>query len=446
MATAVRAHPGVRRPETRALTTLIFPFHGAPNPRTRLYTTKSLYLRALTDLADGAAWRGDDLERLERATADWSGARHAVAVPMARVGIYLAVKALIRPGQNVVMSPYTIADVVNMVVCAGGVPLFADIEPQTCNIDAAEVERLIDANTGLVMVTHFYGLACDIERIADICRRRGVPLLEDSAQAFGARVGGRPVGSFGTAGVFSFGLYKNVTSFLGGMVVTNDVALRDRIAAEVQGLPQQGARQLLARIGKGLLADFVTYPVSFKAFFFWALRYAYLHNIGAVNNQLKIDVNPQLLTTMPLGYLVRPTPLQARLALPQLERIDADTRLRIAAAELYHEGLKDLPELVLPPRRIDGSHLYTNYPVRYRDRDRLVRYLSRHLRDVQVSHHRNCAALPCFARWQRDCPNADATSRTLIYLPTYPSYGLEEVRRTVAGIRQYFEEHEHAGA
>jgi perosamine synthetase len=403
-----------------------------------------MYLRAFTELASGAAWRGDDLERLERATADWLGARHAVATPMARVGIYLAVKALIRPGQKVVMSPYTIADVVNMVVCAGGVPTFADIEPQTCNIDAAEVERLIDADTGLVMVTHFYGLACDIERIADICRRRGVPLLEDSAQAFGARVGGRPVGTFGTAGVFSFGLYKNVTSFLGGMVVTNDGALRDRIAAELAGLPQQGTRPLLAHIGKGLLGDFVTFPPVFKAVFFWVLRYAYLHNVAAVNNQLKIDVNPQLMVKMPSRYLNRLTPLQARLALPQLARIDADTRLRIAAAKLYHEGLRDLPELVLPPLRTDGSHLYTYYPVRYRDRDRLVRYLSRHLRDIQVSHHKNCAALPCFSTWHRDCPNAEATSRTLIYLPTYPSYGLDEVRRTVAAMRRFFDEH--AGA
>jgi dTDP-4-amino-4,6-dideoxygalactose transaminase len=416
------------------------PWSLAPNPRTRLYTTTSLYLRAVTELASGAAWRGNDLDRLQRATAEWVGAGYAVAVPMARVGIYLAVKALIRRGQTVVMSPYTIADVVNMVVCAGGVPVFADIEPNTCNIDATEVERLIDANTGLVIATHFYGLACDIERIAEICRRRGIPLLEDSAQAFGARVGGRAAGTFGSVGVFSFGLYKNITTFLGGMVVTSDLALRDRIAAELAALPQQGAGRLLSRIGKGLLADLVTFPPAFKALFFWALRYAYLHNVGAVNNQLKIDVNPRLVVDIPRQYLRRLTPLQGRLALSQLGRIDADTRLRIAAAALYHEALCDLPELILPPLRTDGSHLYTYYPVRYRDRDRLVRYLSRHFRDVQVSHHRNCAGLTCFSRWYRDCPNAETTSRTLIYLPTYPSYGLDEVRRTAAAIRRFFEE------
>jgi dTDP-4-amino-4,6-dideoxygalactose transaminase len=399
-----------------------------------------MYGQALAELASGASTRGDDVERLEHIGAARVGTAHAVAAPMARVGIHLLVKALIRPGQKVVMSPYTIADVVNMVVAAGGVPVFADVGPNTCNIDAAEVERLIDAETGAVLATHFYGLACDIERIAAACERRGVPLIEDCAQAFGTRVSGRPVGTFGTAAVFSFGLYKNVTSFLGGLVTTSDRALADRLAAEVDTFPAQRTFPLLSKIVKGVMADIVTFPPAFKTFFFWVLRYAYLHDIGAVNNQLKIDVNPRLVRDIPRSYRTRMSPLQARLILPQLERVERDTEKRIAAARVYDEQLRDLPELTLPPLRTDGSHLYTYYPVQYRDRDRLVRYLSRHRRDVQVSHHRNCAALPCFAEWQRACPNAERTSRQLIYLPTYPSYGLEEVRKTADAIRRFFAE------
>jgi dTDP-4-amino-4,6-dideoxygalactose transaminase len=410
----------------------------APNPRTRLYTTAEMYARALSEIVTGAARQGGDVEALERETAAWLGAPHAVAVPRARVGIYLTVRALIRAGRKVILSPYTIADVVNMVICAGGVPVFADIGRNTCNIDACEVERLIDAETDLVLVTHFYGLACDIERIAAVCARHNVPLIEDSAQAFGARVNGRPIGTFGAAGIFSFGQYKNLTSFVGGMIVTPDAALRDRLAAEVAACPFQPTSDLLVRIAKAALADLVTFPPAFRAVFFWVLRYAYLHDIGAVNNQLKIDVHPRLLRTIPRDYLTRMTPLQARLARPQLARIDGDTRQRVAAAEIYDAGLKDLPDLILPPLRTDGSHLYTYYPVRYAERDRLVRFLSLHLRDIQISHHRNCAALECFAEWRRDCPNAETTSKTLIYLPTYPSYGLDEVRRTVAEIRRFF--------
>ena len=82
-----------------------------------------------------------------------------------------------------------------MVLCAGGVPVFADLESDTCNVDPDEIERLIDADTGAVMVTHLHGLACDMGRISAICRDRGVPLVEDAAQAIGATQNGRASGA-----------------------------------------------------------------------------------------------------------------------------------------------------------------------------------------------------------------------------------------------------------
>src|SRR4051812_32846748 len=105
-------------------------------------------------------------------------------MPMARVAIYEVVKAIIRPGASVVMSPYTIADVVNMVIAAGGRPVFADVDPRSGNLSPTELPRLIDKDTGAVLATHFYGCAADIVEIANICRERNVPLIEDSAQAF----------------------------------------------------------------------------------------------------------------------------------------------------------------------------------------------------------------------------------------------------------------------
>jgi DegT/DnrJ/EryC1/StrS aminotransferase family len=100
----------------------------APQPRSRLYTTVPAYVKGLRAALFGAAYNGTGVERLEQALADSAPRYHVVAVPMARVGIYLDIKHLIRKGQKVILSPYTISDLVNMVLCAGGIPIFVDIE------------------------------------------------------------------------------------------------------------------------------------------------------------------------------------------------------------------------------------------------------------------------------------------------------------------------------
>ena len=228
----------------------------SPHARLRLYTRGSDYATVLFQMADGQWRRGESVAELEHRLSEYLGAQYALAMPMARVGIYFAIRALIRPGQKVIMSPYTIADVVNMVICAGGVPVFADIEAKTCNISSAEVQRLIDDNTGAVLVTHFYGCACDVESIIRICSPRNIPVIEDAAQAFGAVVGGKTVGTIGDVGIFSFGLYKHVTSFYGGLLVTKRKEIYSKVSDMLRPAPLMEAGFLLKKVFSGAITDF----------------------------------------------------------------------------------------------------------------------------------------------------------------------------------------------
>ncbi|SMD15939.1 DegT/DnrJ/EryC1/StrS aminotransferase family protein [Rhizobium sp. RU36D] len=407
-------------------------------PRLRIYTTLGQYVDVLASLVVGDRRSGDDVAKLEKEIAKRVGTAAAVAMPLARVGLYHAVKALIRPGQKVIMSPYTIADVVNMVVCAGGQPVFADIERETCNIDAAEVERLLTADTGAVLVTHFYGLACDIERIAAACREKGVPLIEDAAQAYGVRVNGKPVGTFGDIGVFSFGMFKNVNSFYGGAIVTNRPELADKIRTTINQRPYQSLSMYLSKVANAAVTDIITMPLFYRSFFFWLFRYAFINEVESINNRMKIDVDPKLKTEIPDEYDRRMRPIQARLVLKQLDRVDRDTAARVEHAKFYYENLKDVKGLIMPPMRTDGSHMYWYFPIQYENRHDLVKFAMRHGRDITESYHRNCAALPCFSQWASDCPRAQATADGLIYLPTYPRYKRSEIAKTVAVIKAYF--------
>ncbi len=412
-----------------------FPFPSGPLARFRLYTTLAQYLGlGPSMLRDGLA-----TTELEAWLSERFGTTSALCMPMARVGIYFAIKALIQPGQKVILSPYTIAEVVNMVVCAGGVPVFADIERTTCNIDRAEVERLIDDDTGAVLVTHFYGLTCDVEGIVALCSQRGIPVVEDAAQAFGAKVGDAYAGSIGTVGVFSFGLYKNISSFLGGALISNDDALIARISDEIESLPSQSRRGIFTKAAQGIVTDVATFPPIFRSFTYPIFRYSHLREIKSLNNIVAIDEDPVLRQTMPDNHYCRMSESQAAIILGQRDRLGAHNAWRIKLARIYNAGLADIDGLILPPWRDDGSHLYQQYAVQYDDRDTLLRHIMLKGRDIAASHHKNCADMPCFGDYFRDCPHARAVASSLIYLPTYPGYSEDEALANVRVIRNFFD-------
>jgi perosamine synthetase len=411
----------------------------APQPRSRLYTTAAAYAGLLRDGLSGRG-RGKAVTELERALADYLGIDHVVAVPQARVGIYLTIKHLVRRGRKVILSPYTIADVVNMVVCAGAIPVFADIAADGgCNVDPVAVANLLDRerDVGAVMVTHFYGLACEIEPIRAACARAGVPLIEDAAQAFGARTSGKFVGTLGQAGVFSFGLLKNITGFLGGAVATDDPELARAIRVELDSYPVIARRDLWKKAAKGAAFDIATERAIFDSAVYWLFRHAYLQQKEFFKNQLDTDANPIAYAEFPERYACRMSDTQAAIIRAQLSRCDAQATDRIAKAALYNAGLTEVPGLTLPPFRQDGSHIYLYYTVLACDRDGLARSMTRQYRDVQVSHHRNCANLSCFGEFSAPCPNAERASQQALYLPTYPGYRLDQVEANIAAIRRY---------
>jgi dTDP-4-amino-4,6-dideoxygalactose transaminase len=326
-----------------------------------------------------------------------------------------------------------------MVICAGGVPVFADIDRSTTNIRPDTIERLIDHNTGAVMVTHLHGLSCDIEAIAAICKARRVPLIEDAAQSFGARVHGKAVGTFGDAGVFSFGLYKNVTAFYGGAVVTHDKALYSAMQADLARAPYMPLGMLLPKVATAFITDVVTAPPIFQSMVYWVFRFACLHDVRSINKYVTVELDTSRKSDVPEVYLRRFLPVQARMVLRQLTRVDDDAAVRIRHAKRYHDALSDLPGLITPPYRDDGSYVYNYFPVQYRDRAALVRWAMRHGLDIAVQHLKNCASLPSFAQEYRDCPDAELTASQVILLPNYPGYPEASVRRNIAVIRSFFE-------
>ena len=410
-----------------------------PSPaRYRMYGGIANYWRAFRDMVLGKVYSGDDVGAVERRLAARSGMPEAILVAQARFGLYLALRQLIKPGQEVILSPYTIYDVVNMVLCAGGRPVFADIERETCNIDLRDVKRLVNSRTGAVLTTHLHGLASGIAELAEFCKEKGIPLIEDAAQAFGGSVDGKALGAFGDVGIFSFGRVKNINSFYGGAVLCRDRAVAEAIRGDLAKLSYEPLAKLVKRVAQCLVTDLLTQPLIFRSLTFWIFRYACLHDVHSVNKLVQTEDGATLRTEVPQSYRRRITPMQARLVDAQLDQTDRLTDMRTARARRYREGLAGLQQVMLPPDRQDRSHIYLSYPVQVMDRWDLVKFMMRHGRDVSVQHITNTADLPCFAEFHRECHNARLTAEQVVLLPTYPGYRMAEVDKTITVLRDYF--------
>ncbi|MBL0946738.1 DegT/DnrJ/EryC1/StrS aminotransferase family protein [Brevundimonas sp.] len=174
-------------------------------------------------------WTGDRCRAFEKRFAEWTGSKHAVALANGTVALDVALKALgIGPGDEVITTPRTFLASASCIVTAGAVPVFADVDPDSQNITADTIRAVMTDRTRAVICVHLGGMPCDMDPIMALAEERGLKVIEDCAQAHGARYRGRSIGSIGHIGAWSFCQDKIMTTGgEGGMVTTDDPALWD---------------------------------------------------------------------------------------------------------------------------------------------------------------------------------------------------------------------------
>ncbi|HKU80860.1 MAG TPA: DegT/DnrJ/EryC1/StrS family aminotransferase [Candidatus Tumulicola sp.] len=174
--------------------------------------------------------KGEFVKGFERRFAEMLGVKHAIACSSGSAAVHCAVAAIDpEPGDEIVTTSVTDMGALAPILYQGAIPVFADVDPHTYNVTAESIERVLSPRTRAIVVTHLFGNPADMEPIERLARERGIPIIEDCAQAFLARYDGRPVGTIGAIGAFSLQQGKHITTGEGGIVVTNDDRLARRI-------------------------------------------------------------------------------------------------------------------------------------------------------------------------------------------------------------------------
>lgn len=174
--------------------------------------------------------RGTFVGQFERAFAGWLGRKHVIACASGSAAMHAAIAALqLAPGDEVITTPITDMGALTPICYEGGVPVFADVDPETLNVTAATIRAQLTDRTRAIVATHLFGSPCELDAIRALAAERRLPLVEDAAQAFGARWRGQRIGTFGDLAAFSLQQGKHITTGEGGLVATDDDALARRV-------------------------------------------------------------------------------------------------------------------------------------------------------------------------------------------------------------------------
>ena len=335
-------------------------------------------------VASGWYVLGAEVEAFEAEFAAACGASHAVAVGNGTDAIALMLRALdIGEGDEVITAPLSAAFSALAIMMTGARPVFTDIDPERLTLDPARVESAIGPRTRAIMPVHLYGQAADMRPLEAIAKQRGLHLVEDAAQAHLATSEGRPVGTIGAAGAFSFYPTKNLGALGdGGAVVTNDASVATRIKRLRNG--GQTSR--------------------------------YLHAENGVNSRLD--------------------ELQAAILRARLPYLQHWTVRRRAIAQRYHQELAGGP--VHLPREFDAGHVYHLFPVLTRQRPAFQSHLASHSVETLIHYPVPITRQPALAPFgPAECPIADRICEEIVSLPLYPGLSDRDVSAVIDGVRSF---------
>jgi len=353
-------------------------------------------------LTSGMYWSsGSKISDFENLVKDYLGAEYCVAFNSGGSALYALMIAYgYQPGDEIIVPSFTFIGTAYTPLYVGAKPIFADIEPDTYGLDPEDVKEKITSRTKAIIPIHYGGTPCKIEALREISSDQNLVLIEDAAEAFGAKEGRKPLGTFGDSSIFSFCQNKVFTTAEGGCVVTDN-------------------NELWRRLG-----HIVSYGRESKGDYFST-------NSG-------IDY-------VTLGYNWRLSTILAALGISQIKKVEKLIKMRREKAGIYNKHLCELHQIRVPNDSGESYSVYQLYTIRLIDenysRNSLQEYLTRKgiLSKIYFDPIHEYSIFKNLGYEGIDLPNTDKISSEVLSLPIYPHMTQDELNYVIASVKEYFE-------
>lgn len=360
-----------------------------------------------------------------------------VCFSRARVAFYFLLKNLgLKPQGEVLISAIHVADFVNMIRLAGFKPVVVDLLPNTYIIDYDDLERKINNNSALILVTHLCGYATDMDKIAEISKRHNIPFIEDCSQAVSSQFNGRPLGVFGQAAIFSLSLLKPVCTLAGGMILSKDAALLNKLRQERLRLKRADKLPLISEAIKNIIIKTAVSQILFQYIVFPLMRIVMPFG-DYFSRYQKTNKTVILRNSMPKDFLVKFTWQQAIMGLSQLTTLEYREKERIGNGVYLFEKLKSHPNVLLPPVTGRCLNSFWLFPLLVKDTDKLKRFLA----GYGIDSSKFLLSLLCvekaFSQYKFECKSAGYIKGHTLFIPMYSSIKRDQMDYIVGAVEKY---------
>jgi dTDP-4-amino-4,6-dideoxygalactose transaminase len=376
-----------------------------------------------------ASQRNSLMASYQSAVAGIVGASYAYAFWKGRVALYAILEALgIGHGDQVILPGFTCVVVPNAVRFAGGTPVFADVDPDTYNIDPVSVERAITRRTRVLLIQHTFGIPAEMDTLLDMATQHRLTVVEDCAHALGSTYRGRPVGTFGRAAFFSSQWSKPYTTGLGGMAVASDAQMAERL----QALQAEFAEPPLASVMR-LRWQYAVYRRLFSPRLFWVATKT-LRHLSRRNLFVGSSSEAELAGTMPADATWRMSEFQAQVGLKRINTLPQNLAHRNRIAKFYEEHLQTHGwPLAAGPK--EAATIFLRYPLRVLNKWELLHRAAS--MGIELGSWFESVLHPIrhpagyFGYRVGQCPVAEQAAAELINLPLHPRVSIADAERII---------------
>jgi perosamine synthetase len=353
-------------------------------------------------LKSGWIGLGPKTKEFEDKFAAYVGTKYAVGVNSATAALHLAMKVMDVDGGEVITTPMTFISTNHAILYNNAVPVFCDIEPDTLNIDAGKIERLITKRTRAIVVVHYGGYAVHMDRVLEIAKRHNLKVIEDAAHGCGGEYKNQKLGAIGDMGCFSFHAVKNLATGDGGMITTDD--------PEVYG-------RLLKLRWMGITKD--TWSREEKD----SKKYSWYYNVDE------------------MGYKYHMNDITASIGIIQLSKLDKMNKRRYEISRQYSKAFSSLRRIEVPAIKDYMTRpACHNYVIKIDDRDGLNDFLKE--KDISTGvHYIPNNHYDMYKQYRGKTPVSDAVWKKLLTLPLYPDLKDEEVQFIISSVLEFFGKH-----